>query len=74
MFFFCDWIDVVHTVFAVVDATVGDHELFIAVEKGFVDQMCSSRELGGGLRLLGSCRIRAFVETYIAAVDDRVIG
>ncbi len=60
--------------FFCVDATVSDHKLFVAVEKGFVDQVCPSGGLVGVLRLLGSGRVRAFVEAYVAAVDDRVIG
>ena len=56
------------------DATVRDHKLFVAVEKGFVDQVCSSGGLVGVRRLLGSGRVRAFVEAYVAAVDYSVIG
>ena len=56
------------------DATVRDHKLFVAVEKGFVDQVCSSGGLVGVLRLVGSGRVRAFVEADVAAVDYRVIG
>ena len=56
------------------DATVRDHKLFVAVEKGFVDQVCSSGGLVGVLRLLGSGRVRAFVEAYVAAVDYSLIG
>ena len=56
------------------DATVSDYKLFVAVEKGFVDQVCSSGGLVGGLRLLGSGGVRAFVGAYVTAVDYRVIG
>ena len=72
MFFFCDWVDVVQTVFAVVNATVGDHEFFVAVEEGFVDQMCSSWGLNSAGWFRGSGWEGSFVEADVSTIDNRV--